>query len=85
MATSRSSIWGPELVPPIHGPAQSITITAALIRRWNRLLREWRRFKPSTRAEERRLDAMKREQITRAATVSHGAYLGQAQTEREWT
>jgi len=79
-----SRIWGPELVPPIHGPAQTVMVTAALLRRFNRILREWRRFKPPTRAEERRLDALKREQVTRSATVSNVAYLGRAQVKREW-
>ena len=86
MAIGRDSgIWGRDVVPPIHGPAQTIPVTAALICRWNRLLQEWRRFRMPTRSEEKRLDAMTREQVTRAATVSNGAYLGQAQTGREWT
>jgi hypothetical protein len=86
MAIGRESrIWVREVVPPIHGPARTIPVTAALVLRFNRLLREWRRFRMPTWAEEKRLDAMTREQVTRSVTVSNGAYLGQAQTGREWT
>ena len=86
MAIGRgSSIWGPELVQPIHGHAQTMQVTAALIRRFNRLLQEWRRFRMPTQKEEYRLDMLTHEHVMRAATVSNGAYLGKAQTEREWT
>jgi len=84
MARGRgSSIWGPELVPPIHGPAKTIPVTVALIRRWNRLVQEWRRFRMPTQKEEQRLDTLTHEHAIRAATVSHGAYLGRARVGLE--
>jgi hypothetical protein len=84
MATSRSRIWGPELVPPAHGEAVPIQVTPVLLRRINRVLREWRRFKMPTRTEQGLLDKWRQEHIVRAATVSNGAFLGRAQAKQEW-
>ena len=84
-AGSRSAYSPDGAVPYPHGDVQTIPITLRLIQRINRALREWRRFRMPTQKEEQRLDALTHEHVMRAAMVSNGAYLGKAQTAREWT
>lgn len=85
MVTGRTSrIWGPELVIPDHGPAYSPQLTSADYRRMWLALRMFQRFKMPNQTEQGLLDKLRSEHITRAATVSNGAYLT-VPSNREWT